>query len=390
MPRSDVAEAIQALQRVQRARWRGASGSQLAITLFLSLTVVPALIGKLVIPLEWYAFRCWEVMVDQRPAGARPGWWYPNQVLQKLEHDDLVPRTRYSKPRNVVWYTDAYGYRNRPRPGNEPIDIVVIGDSEIVGSSMTQDDILSEVLERMTGRPVYAYAPAYFGKFVEDPRFQQRPPKVVVFSFMERSVAWRLVPLGVPYPGRVRVGGPPNPYRLLPARAQIAWDKIRKKPFLVSHLIRRITGRHPLGLSVIKSNQSDMFFFRDDLAAIGYHQQHPEDIDRTVRVIRQYHHAMAMRGVQFLFVGNPSKEIVYWDLVPPEYRRGLRPPDFFTQLLPKLEAAGVPTLDLRQVYREAGVPQGELVFHLGNTHWNPHGVRLAAKAIAERLTPWLE
>ena len=132
-----------------------------------------------VLPVDFFTFRVWEALTIQyvRPAG---GIFYPKMHVVKNEHADKLG-FRDPNPRQVEWFTDAYGFRNRPRAA-EPnrYDIVVIGDSNIVGSSHDQKDTIAEVLERKCGCSVYSYGGAAKRQFFNDERFRKNPPRVIV------------------------------------------------------------------------------------------------------------------------------------------------------------------------------------------------------------------
>jgi hypothetical protein len=98
------------------------------------------------LPFDFFTFRVWEaLLVDElKPIIAAP--FYPNQHIIKDEVGDIVPHTEKEAIKHVEWFTDDYGFRKKEKKG--PWDIVVIGDSNIAGSSLTQDDMLTEVLEK--------------------------------------------------------------------------------------------------------------------------------------------------------------------------------------------------------------------------------------------------
>jgi len=58
------------------------------------------------------------------------------------------------EPREILFITDDRGYRNRKTV--VPPDLILIGDSFIVGNGTTQNEILSEQLSRKTGLQVYS------------------------------------------------------------------------------------------------------------------------------------------------------------------------------------------------------------------------------------------
>ncbi len=82
----------------------------LKAALVAGTTLLPLVVGKLLIPLDWYTFRSWEVLVDRRPAPLAAGPFYPNQTLRRVEVGDLGARTPFAVEKHVEWYTDASGF----------------------------------------------------------------------------------------------------------------------------------------------------------------------------------------------------------------------------------------------------------------------------------------
>ena len=130
-------------------------------------------------------FRPWEVLVE------RDGYLFqPGRRVEMREIGDLGYRSwvrALQHPRPVVFTTDSHGFRN-PREIERPA-IVVVGDSYVVGSGVSDHETLSERLSARLGEPVYNYGQAQGGGpqlFLVDPRFQKAPPRWVVFAPVQR------------------------------------------------------------------------------------------------------------------------------------------------------------------------------------------------------------
>ncbi len=111
-----------------------------------------------VLPIDFYNFRAWEALRIKNSNFKITGEFYPNKILHTTEYGDLAPYTEYSIPKDVEWETDSYGFRKNNITKSP--EIVIIGDSNVAGSSLTQDEILSEVLEVDTGYVTYPYSPS--------------------------------------------------------------------------------------------------------------------------------------------------------------------------------------------------------------------------------------
>ena len=70
-----------------------------------------------------------------------------------VEEGDLAHHTKYSIDKNVFWKTDRLGYRNTSYISNP--DILLIGGSNIVGSSLSQEETLASRLIDMTDLKLY-------------------------------------------------------------------------------------------------------------------------------------------------------------------------------------------------------------------------------------------
>jgi hypothetical protein len=138
------------------------------------------------LPINAFTFRAWETLGVANLH--LPGPFYPNQDLDMMSAGDQQPRI---KTKRVRFITDKYGFRNRPERSDLNHDIVVIGDSNIAGSHIDQENTISEVLERKCNCSVYNYAyvlPRNILSFFNDPRFIKNPPKYLVFEMRRGDV----------------------------------------------------------------------------------------------------------------------------------------------------------------------------------------------------------
>ena len=140
-----------------------------------------------VLPIDFFTFRVWEALVIRKYHNILPGQFYPNMEITKMEEGDLAHHTKFTYKRKAKWITDRYGYRkqNTNRVKNE---VVIIGDSNIAGSGLTQEDILSEVLERKLKVGVYPISPGSLDTFLKERRFKKDPPDIVIISSVERFI----------------------------------------------------------------------------------------------------------------------------------------------------------------------------------------------------------
>jgi len=105
---------------------------------------------------------------------------------------------------------------------------------------------------------------------------------------------------------------------------------------------------------------------------------------RTLEANRAWLHA---RGIPYLFVVAPDKQMVYPEHMPSSLHR-LRQDYHADQLIAYLHAhSTMEVLDLRPAIVDA--KDGELLYHLYDTHWNDRGGLVGYTAIVRRLQQWL-
>lgn len=361
---------------------------------FLGITLVELY----VLPIDFSTFRLWEALRVHSLRSILPGYFYPNLTVTKVETGDLAPHSPYATKREVTWVTDRLGYRNADRPGTH-YRVVVIGDSNVAGSGLTQADILSEVLARKLGAPVYAITPASINTFLKDLRFQERPPEVVVIASIEREI---------PYLRRAKKELVTRPWheravsylefriKANPVVQAVAVpiDRVLKANLLHytrAALRRGVTGWctrfRPLTGRATGTGASDydeplrrgsLLFLQGPEA----NRDVPaEKFEETVRVLRSYGDVLATRNIRFIFLPIPNKENIYYDLLPVRIR-----PAFLRHLIPALNGAGVETVDTQTAFDEAR-KVGVLVFQPDDTHWNANGVRISADLLAGKIGP---
>ena len=87
------------------------------------------------------------------------GRWDANLHIDTEGYGDLaamVGEPAVRELRNIVFRTDAYGFRNMP--DSHPIDVLILGDSFPAGGGTTQEEIFSRVLETAYGVHTYNLA----------------------------------------------------------------------------------------------------------------------------------------------------------------------------------------------------------------------------------------
>ena len=157
----------------------------LRLALLTSPLLIWPLVELFVLPIDYFTFRPWEALITVAVPVDVLGPFYPDQHLIKWSIGSYDAYTRRPNPRRQYeeWFTDDNGLRNRPRAVEpERYDVVLWGDSNIVGAFNTQDGILSEQLERACSCTAYNAGSAPLPIRTRDGRFVDNPPKVVVIN----------------------------------------------------------------------------------------------------------------------------------------------------------------------------------------------------------------
>jgi hypothetical protein len=341
-----------------------------------------------VLPIDFFTFRVWEALVIRKFRNILPGKFYSNMEIIKIEEGDLVHHTKFTYKRKVKWYTDQYGYRkqNTHRRKNE---VVIIGDSNIAGSGLTQEDILSEVLEKKLRVSVYPISPASIDTFLKERRFQKDPPDIVIISSVERFVFYlppvkvtsKKTSMKVKTQIREIKYGLRNQLRgnRFIQYVGVTLDRIYKANMLqyLRASLRRGLGSHseadPSGS--VSSKYGPVFF----LQGADANKDVPKDqFDKAVQVIKTYDELLRSKGIRFIFLPIPEKENIYHESL------HTKRPVFLEQLISTLKHLGIETVDTQKAFEDA-FKKGVLLYHTNDTHWNENAVRITADLINELI-----
>ncbi len=347
--------------------------------LFLLPFVVAIGIELFVLPIDLFTFRVWEAVVVRKYRNFFPGHFYPNMEIRKTEEGDLAPHTRFAVKKRVRWVTDRYGYRKQ-NTDLQKHKIIIIGESNIAGSSLTQEEILSEVLEGQLKVSVYPYAPVgSINLFLKDERFLENRPEIVIFARIERE----LLDLDLLKPIKGN-----RLFRKLKQQIQenrmvqslgVYLDRVSKMIMLHSlraSLRRRLATPAPSGREPLSSRYGPIFFVQGRQANQDVSQ---EGLDKVIQVIRSYQGAVESRGIRFIFLPIPNKENIFYECL------GTKRPVFLEQLIFQLKRHGVETIDTQRAFERASQKEKVLLYHTDDTHWNGNAVRITADLIKELI-----
>ena len=326
-------------------------------TLFLLPFVLAIGVELFVLPIDFFTFRVWEALVIRKYRNILPGEFYPNMEVTKIEEGDMAHHTKFTYKRKVKWFTDRYGYRKQNTNRNKH-EVVIIGDSNIAGSGLTQEDILSEVLEKKLKASVYPISPASLDTFLKERRFKKYPPDIVIISSVERFIFY-LPPVKetskkissklrsqireIGYGLRNQISGS----RFIQCLG-VYLDRLYKENMLqyLRANLRRIGSPHSEAIpsNSVSSKYGPVFF----LQGADANKDVPKDqFDKAVQIIQAYGELLRSKGIRFIFLPIPEKENIYHESL------HTKRPVFLEQLISTLRDLGIETVDT-----QTGFPAG--------------------------------
>jgi hypothetical protein len=326
----------------------------------------------------------------------------PNSTADERHIGDLGAMTADradDEPRQVKTNIDAFGFRNDPGADQQPVDLIVLGDSFGFGVGTTQDRTFASLLRDRYGRGMYNLSLPYTGPWaeyvnltLEGPRLKIREGAVVLWALFSGN------DLDDRY-GELDVDAIPRSGAV--ARAWTAATRVKNRSPLYQMLRSAryaALGASPPGADIEVPRQ---FLNGKTLLFV---QPYADARKRTYAEVIGHRNFAALRqtvaagrrlaekmGVTLKMVFIPTKEEVYgWALDQSEpWSTPPSPTPFGTAVSEIAASAGVDFLDLtpsmvtesRTVYEHSG----RLLWWYDDTHWNEEGHALAAFVINRDL-----
>lgn len=332
------------------------------------------------LPIDFFTFRPWETLVVQDSYNILEGPFYPNMTLVKTEEGGDLKATSVCAvmKENLVWQTDAYGYRKAASSAH-PYPIILIGDSNAAGSGLSQPHLLSEVLEKRLGKSVYPLAPAHVKNIFKHGLLKQHKPEVVILEAIERHI----LPGHFPIPSHAD-------FQSLSMQEKIIWA-IRLNPFVQSAAIKldrafkanmihyikaRINPRQTRATGNAAGSSCPMLFLHGTAA----NKDIPDSVrHKTAHEIKRLSDFFTHKGIRFIFLPIPNKENIYHQDL------GTAKPLFLEKLIVDLRQSGVEVADAQKTFDEITSKTSTPLYHRDDTHWNQAGVQAAARLIEDIL-----
>jgi hypothetical protein len=291
-----------------------------------------------------------------------------------------------SRSDRITLTYDGHGYRNATELTRA--DIVLIGDSYVEGSYVSDDQVLSRILQARLGRPVANLGVAGYGTSQELVVFQRDAvalrPRVVIWFFFEGNDLYN----DAQFENALLA---PREVRVRPWTAGHGWWRrsfVRNASVMLRLMLSRVAPIYVPHFGTVTGgpHRGRKVLFWPEAAVPwtefeeGRWMKAQDSLKTAARVAREH-------GIELLLVYVPIKYRVYRDFVqfPPDGElRGwtLWPlPDLFARFCRAEELACV---DLTEELRDA-VLAGGMPHALTDTHWSPEGHALIAERLAGAL-----
>jgi hypothetical protein len=338
-----------------------------------------------------WTFRAWEALSAYRSPAAP---FEANRRFEKTDsYGDLaalgnMPELR--QYRSEVFTTDALGFRNPPGASSRPPAAIVVGDSFVVGSGVSDDETVTSRVGALLGCPVYNA-----GGIDPDPdrllalaRKLNLDRGLVIHQFAEdfempaapsearRRYQKALAALGPEVGslvGRVRGMLTISPLQIASEHALKAWENGRILPN--RYVGRVVRGRLASGDSMLFLS----YFFGK------FHQKREVPTAYWTWLQKE----LRAGGLELAVVIVPSGYRVYRPfLVEPKPKPGEAVDDYPGRVEDDLRRSGIPALNLTAPLSAAaakGLQEKQYLYWRDDIHWNVQGTEVAAQAIRDGL-----
>lgn len=368
-------------------------GQSLGLGLTIPFLLMASLVAEVAlraVPIDRFAFRATEALyVPHVPGVSAPPLLPSRKYRNDRTYGDLSALAnlrRLRQYRREIFTTDAYGYRNSSVPSTPtPPVAMLLGDSFGLGSGTEDSETLPAHLSRLWGRTVYNASGMDPQADLKQIRLLARElgmhGGLVIYEYLERQ-GLPSVPSRTPRTSRKRSGGAED--RPATEASPFSWefsrlrilanrmyrffqnDWILPNPYAVNASVRRL------------ANGREMLFLPGE--------REGEDASRPVDAAYWTWLAGELRGdgFQLIVLLVPDKSTVYEPLLSGREARNGPASDYLDRLEKSLSSAGMLVVNLKGVFQERAareLPANSYLYWRDDTHWNGHGMRIAAEEI---------
>jgi alginate O-acetyltransferase complex protein AlgJ len=332
-----------------------------------------------ILPIHTFTFRTWESLIVKHSFGVLKGPFYPNTKVSMIEEGPLAFRTPLAVKKDVTWVTDKYGYRKTNSPSKSH-PVMIVGDSNIAGSGLSQHELLSEALERRFGISVYPLSPERLRVLHGNSMFMENPPGLVIMESIERGL--RDPKVSAPLkPGEFQQ--PSSFSRLIRAiqlngilqKFSILADRTLKGNML-QYLRARINRKGPSMDRMEMKSECPALFLHGTKVNSDFPMEQIEQISQRLKMSSD---VLLKKGIRFIFLPVPNKETIYFKCL------GIERPIFLDRLVQRLRELNVEVVDTLPAFEKAYQQRSMVLYHFDDEHWNAEGVNLAADLLEHQI-----
>lgn len=298
---------------------------------------------------------------------------------------------------------DEFGFRNSVGTYKQGVTMVIFGTSNVGGSQLSQETLVSELLAKKYNIPSYNYALRPMQFFWEDERFQKTPPKYVVIlstgdgiisgdevtALQETNKShqvreyqsydqWWKENLGVDYiKAYLNYDGITPWLKYLSTTRYIA-NKIRRDTLNLLFTKNQLASIYA-NERIIYDPKLDMLFF-DSMDPL-LNEQKEASIKQTISQLKQTQKVLKTRGITLIVIGVPTKVSLYSET----YRDLPREKFALVKMEEEMEKNEIEHLELYDLMSNLFRRGGMLLHFKQDTHWNSKTNEIITELLAKRI-----
>jgi hypothetical protein len=321
-------------------------------------------------------------------------------------------QTEYRPP--VRFSTDGLGFRRNPYvTPDEPYEVLQLGGASFgFGGALSDEETLPAAITRASGLRVYnggmwpqdRLSPGLLDHLLA--RLAGRP-RAALFLVVEHEQLQVPQARGRTRDAIVRAFPPLAPAARVASdltaaafEAMRRWDRwVEYSPIQIASekLSRLLSNDRVLPNEYARGTRTltlpdgrPMYIRRYELGPIA-RERSPADVPGAAEYLTWWRDSLAARGIVTHVLLVPSRYTVYGPLLEREPERLAaigRVAAYIDSLDATLRARGIGTINAHHIFRRRAAEElrtGELSFYREDNHWNPSGVEIVARAVADSL-----
>ena len=330
--------------------------------------------------LDFIAFRCDEALKQVVPLGYafEPGRHFRmERASGDIASLGNLPGYRSFRPQSMT--IDRLGFRNAPEGARLPPSVVLLGSSFTIGTGNSDEQTLARRLESLSGCSVYN-AGGWDGVVPNTRDLVRRlgmEHGLVLLEVLERD-AWGKPIAPEARKPRIRYSPTVWWYYDQASRSHLKIIAQRIYKSLCNDRFLPNTYKSLVAVRELEDGRP-MLFIRN--------LEHPgplPTIEPHIRGIEQLRDALREDGHRLAVYIVPEKFTVYRDLLRSSVPGGDMGVRVLAEFDRDLGALGIPRVNLEPILHEAAraaMDKGEVIYWPDDTHWNPMGIEVTARAI---------